>query len=89
MLGGLNTVDDPGATHFVFQGDESSVEFLGALKSVHALNCIRLDTITQGREASVAGEASLWSGGLGAKNAPATIARACGPRPRLPPEAQP
>ena len=71
MLGGPNTVDDPGATHFVFQGDESSVEFLGALKSVHTLHCIRPDTITQGCEASVAGEASLWSGGgLGAKNAP-------------------
>ncbi len=35
VLGGPDTVDDPGATHFVFQSGEPSVEFLGALKGVH------------------------------------------------------
>ena len=40
-------MDDPGATCFVFQAGEPSVEFLGTLKDVHALQCIQLDTDMQ------------------------------------------
>jgi len=37
MFGRPDTMDYPGATHFVFQAGEPSVEFLGALKGVYAL----------------------------------------------------
>jgi len=40
-------MDDPGATYFVFQASEPGVEFLGTLKGVHGLYCIRLDTYMQ------------------------------------------
>jgi hypothetical protein len=47
MLGRPDTMDYPGATHFVFQAGEPSIEFLGALKGVHAPHCIRRDTQVQ------------------------------------------
>lgn len=47
VLGGPNSMDDPGATDFVFQASKPGVEYLGALKDVHVVHCIRMDTNVQ------------------------------------------
>ena len=47
MLGGPDSMEDPGATDSVFQASKPRVEFLGALKDVHAIQCIRMDTAMQ------------------------------------------
>jgi hypothetical protein len=52
MLGGPDTMDDPGATCFVFQASEPSIEFLGALKGIHVRYCIQMDTDAQSCKAS-------------------------------------
>lgn len=42
-------MDDPSAAYFVFQSGEPSIEFLGALKGIHAQYCIQKDTYVQFR----------------------------------------
>ncbi len=41
VLGGPDTVDDPGATYSVFQVSEPGIKLIGALKDVHVSQCIR------------------------------------------------
>jgi hypothetical protein len=40
-------VSDATAAHLVFQCREPRVKFSGAVKGVHLVKCIRLDTIMQ------------------------------------------